>query len=324
VIDPLFVGIQAGDRRALARAITLVESERRVDMEASQELLGRLGTASSAGSAAAIRIGITGVPGVGKSTFIDRLGTLLIARQHRVAVLAIDPTSSLSGGSILGDKTRMAAMARDPNAFIRPSPGGQAVGGVGRRTREAILLCEAAGFDVVLVETIGVGQTEIAVSDMVDTFVLLMLAGAGDELQGIKRGIMELADVVVINKADGTNEPLARAAATEFGNALQLLPRRLAAWHPSVHTCSAQTGEGIEAVYAAVEAHRAALGTEGLATLRRDQAARWFEVTLRDLLVGEFMARPAVAGALPGLRAQVRAGELQPTAAALGLIHGGG
>jgi LAO/AO transport system kinase len=315
-LNQLVAGIGAGDRRTLAQAITLIESNRDEDLEASQQLL----EAISADTGSAIRIGITGVPGVGKSTFIDAFGSMLTNQGMKVAVLAVDPSSTVSGGSILGDKTRMDALSRDPNAFVRPSPGGGATGGVARYTREAILVCEAAGFDVVLVETMGVGQSEIAVAQMVDTFVLLMLTGAGDELQGIKRGIMELADLVVIHKADGANEQPAQVAAREYAGALALLPNRFAGWDPAVLTCSSQTGEGIDEVFAKIEAHRAALGDAGLAEFRREQALHWFDETLREMLVRDFLKRDHVAKSLPEIRTAVRSGQLQPTAAVLELL----
>lgn len=315
-LNQLVAGIEGGDRRFLAQAITLIESNRDEDLEAAQQLLD----AVSAETGRAMRIGITGVPGVGKSTFIDAFGVKLTRDGMKVAVLAVDPSSTISGGSILGDKTRMEHLSRDPNAFVRPTPGGSATGGVARHTRESILVCEAAGFDVIIVETIGVGQSEIAVADMVDTFVLLMLTGAGDELQGIKRGIMELADIVVIHKADGANEQPAKLAAREFQNALALLPNRTADWTPPVLTCSARTGAGIDEVFTTVQAHRTALGDTGLETLHHDQALHWFDATLRDLLVRNFLHRQDVADALPRIREQVHSGTVQPTAAVMQLL----
>jgi LAO/AO transport system kinase len=312
----LLDGVVQSDRRALAQAITLIESGRESDVTLSKELLESL----PPNSGTSIRIGITGVPGVGKSTFIARVGTLLTGRGHRVAVLAIDPSSTVSGGSILGDKTRMENLAQDPAAYIRPSPRATKSGGVARHTREAMLLCEAAGFDVILVETVGVGQSETAVADMVDTFVLFLLPGGGDELQGIKRGVMELADVVVIHKADGASQEPAQVAARQFESALQLLPRRNPQWARRVLTCSAVTGDGVEAVHESVLAHRAALGAEGLAQGRIRQSLSWFEDTLRDMLVESFLRRPEIAAALPRLRDRVRDGKIQPTAAALELL----
>lgn len=309
----LAAGVRKGDRKALAQAITLVESSRSEDSEGIQELLREIlpDTGSS------LRVGITGAPGVGKSTFIDVLGTQLTAKDHRVAVLAVDPSSSVSGGSILGDKTRMSKLAQNPKAFIRPSPAGTSVGGVARRTREAMLLCEAAGHDVVIVETIGVGQTETAVANMVDCFVLMLLAGAGDELQGIKRGVMELADVVVIHKADGKNEKAAQAARQEFATALQIL--RVGPC-PPVLCASSLTGHGVSHVWKAVRDHVHNLGEEGVAQRRRQQNLQWFEGALEELMREEFLSRADVAAALPKLRQQVLEGELQPMAAARQLL----
>ncbi len=309
----LAAGVNKGDRKMLAQAITLVESSRAEDTAAIQELLQ--GILPSTGKA--VRVGITGAPGVGKSTFIDALGTLLTEKHHRVAVLAVDPSSTVSGGSILGDKTRMSKLSGNQNAFIRPSPSGTTLGGVARRTREAMLLCEAAGYDVVIVETIGVGQTEIAVSNMVDCFVLMMLAGAGDELQGIKRGITELADVVLIHKADGNNQQAAEAARQEFAAAMQILrsgPR------PPVLCASSLTGDGISNLWKAVQDHVDHLGEEGMAKRRRQQNLQWFEGALEELMRQEFLGKDKVAEALPKLRQQVLEGQLQPMAAARQLL----
>ncbi len=311
-IDALLAGIRAGDRGALARAITLIESTRPADQEPGMELLVQLQPTT----AKALRIGVTGVPGVGKSTFLDAFGEHLTAAGLRIAVLAIDPTSSRSGGSILGDKTRMEQLSRNPQAFIRPSPGGLHPGGVARRTRETVTLCEAAGFDVILIETIGIGQSEISVADLVDTVILMVLAGAGDELQGIKRGIMELADILLVHKADGDNATPAALAATELAGAIRLLPRRFDSWQPTVHTCSAQTGSGIAETYQRVLDHRRALGEPGIEELRRQQSVQGFEDTLRDLVVSEFLSRPQVASQLDQLRRQVHDGSLHPRAAA--------
>ena len=312
----LVTAIASGERKALSQAITIIESSLDSDMARSEELLQDL----APNTGGAVRIGITGVPGVGKSTFIDALGTSLTREGHKVAVLAVDPSSSISGGSILGDKTRMERLSQDPDAFIRPTPGGDAVGGVARHTREAMLLCEAAGFDVLLVETIGVGQSELAVASMVDTFVLLLLAGAGDELQGIKRGVMELADIFVINKADGPNTEPALQAARQYTAALQLIPQRNPAWAPTVTICSSVHGDGIEDVYKQVLEHREALGSAGIAENRQDQALHWFDHTLREMVVSSFLARSEVCAALPGLREQVQSGALQPTAAVSRLL----
>ena len=265
----------------------------------------------------AVRLGISGAPGVGKSTFIETFGLHLIGAGHRVAVLAVDPSSSRSGGSILGDKTRMGDLARAEGAFIRPSPAGGTVGGVARRTREAMLLCEAFGFDVVLVETVGVGQSETAVDDMVDCFCLLVSPGGGDDLQGIKRGIMELADLVVVTKGDGDLANAAAHAASDYGHALQLLRRKWAAWEPKVVLTSATTGIGVAEVWAAVESHRDLLTSTGeLERRRRDQARAWLWSEVTGRLTSVFRADPEVSRLLPELERAVVAGELSPTTAA--------
>ncbi len=319
-VQELADGVRAGDRTLLARAITLVESRRGEDAEAAAELLQEILPETGA----ALRVGISGVPGVGKSTFIESLGEHLTEREHSVAVLAVDPSSTLSGGSILGDKTRMHRLARNDRAFIRPSPGGTTLGGVARRTREALLLCEAAGHDVVLVETIGVGQSEVAVAGMVDVFVLLALAGAGDELQGIKRGITEIADVVVITKADGDNADRAKNAAAQLRAALSMLPTP-AHGDPEVprpvHTCSAKTGDGLTRVWGAVLAvHASALDSGRLETRRHQQALGWMHHSLEDLLRERFEGHADVAAALPGISREVVDGRLEPTTAARRLI----
>lgn len=311
----LAAGIRSGDRTLLAQGITLVESTRLDHQDQAGELLAML--ASEAGGA--IRVGITGVPGVGKSTFIEALGMQLVQHGHRVAVLAVDPSSSRTGGSILGDKTRMAHLARDPRAFIRPSPTGGTLGGVASRTREALLLCEAAGFDVVLVETVGVGQSELVVAGMTDTFVVLMLAGAGDELQGIKRGLMELADVLAVNKADGDNAVPAQRAASTYRSALRLLHPPDAVWKPRVRTCSGLDGDGVAELWDDVLAHRGALGPL-LQEKRAAQELRWMWTLVEDRLGARFRSHPAVVAALPGLEAAVRDGSVPPTRAAQQLL----
>lgn len=309
--------ILRGDRKALARAITLVESTRTEDMDSAEQLLARL----SPQTGSAYRVGITGVPGVGKSTFIEALGTHLTGLGHRVAVLAVDPTSSVSGGSILGDKTRMDRLSRDPNAFVRPSPGGRTAGGVGRRTREAGLLCEAAGYDVLLIETIGAGQADIAVSDMVDFFLLLVLPGAGDDLQGIKRGVMELADGLVVTKADGENTEPAKRASRQLQLAIDLLHPGKAGWKPAVLIASAVENRGIEEVWDQIKRHHDLMKTSGgLWDRRRDQRVAWVGAALRDLLLEELFRSPEVAKMLPELQKQVLEGTLQPTAAARRLL----
>ncbi len=310
-VDALVAGLAAGDRACLAQAITRVESSKPSHRAEALELLARLVPQP------ALRVGLTGVPGVGKSTFIEALGLRLTAQGHRVAVLAVDPSSSRTGGSILGDKTRMSALAADPRAFIRPSPTSGVLGGVGGHTREAILLCESAGYDVVLVETVGVGQSETAVADMTDTFVALLLPGAGDQLQGIKRGLMELCDVVVINKADGEAKPAAERAAHEARMALHYVTPALPGWPPRVRTASALTGEGIEQVWQDVLDHRAALVAAGVLEPRRArQRVRWFQALVREALERRLRADPVVAAQLAELEAAVAAGTLAPSAAA--------
>ncbi len=305
--------IVAGDRRALARAITLIESTRSDHRLAAEALVERL----LPHTGRSVRIGISGAPGVGKSTFIEAFGKALTAKGKRVAVLAVDPSSGRSGGSILGDKTRMPELARDPHAFIRPSPSGGTLGGVARRTRETMLAAEAAGFDVVLVETVGVGQSETAVADMVDLFMLLLAPGGGDELQGIKRGIVELADILVINKADGDLRAAARRAASNYKMALTLVRGRSAHWQPRVMLASALAGEGIEEVWQAVLAHRAAMDAAGETGPRRArQAVAWMWDEVRESLLASLRDHPVVGAELTALEAAVSAGEMAPGVAA--------
>jgi LAO/AO transport system kinase len=305
-------GVRAGDRSALAQAITLIESRRPGDRAMADEVLAAL--LPEAGDSH--RVGITGVPGVGKSTLIDQLGTDLTAGGRRVAVLAIDPSSTRTGGSILGDKTRMQRLANDPAAFVRPSPTAGTLGGVGRTTRETMLLCEAAGYDVVLVETVGVGQSEVVVAEMVDTFVLLMLAGGGDQLQGIKKGVLELADVIAFNKADGDEAGRARAAVAELQTALHLLAPRDDGWATPVVTCSAMTDAGLDTVWDQIEAHRRHTQASGRwAERRRRQSVRWMWSLLEDRLMERFRADPRVQALLPDLEAAVAAGEITASAA---------
>jgi LAO/AO transport system kinase len=313
--------ILAGDRRALARAITLVESTRRDRRAAAAALLDGVLPATGA----AVRVGITGTPGAGKSTFIDELGTHLTAAGHRVAVLAVDPSSRRSGGSIMGDKTRMERLGRDPAAFIRPSPSSGTLGGVARRTREAAFLCEAAGFDVVLIETVGVGQSETVVADMVDCFVLLAAPGGGDELQGIKRGIMELADLIVVNKADGDLLPAAQRAVADHRHAVHLLRPKHPGWTVPVTAISALDGTGVDEAWAEVERlvqHLRADG--GLDRLRSAQAVAWMWSEMRERLVESFRRDERVAKRLADVEEAVRAGHLSPTTAAHELLaaHG--
>ena len=308
--------IAAGDRRALGRAITLIESRRADHRETAtallQKLLPRTGGAH--------RIGISGAPGVGKSTFIEAFGTHLIREGHKVAVLAVDPSSARAGGSILGDKTRMPDLARSPDAFIRPSPAGTTLGGVARRTGEAMLLAEAAGFDVVIVETVGVGQSEFAVADLVDTFVLLLSPAGGDDLQGIKRGIMELADIVVVNKADGALASAARHAAADYRAALALMRPKHADWQAKVLLASALDGTGIAEVWDAVRGHGDALGANGRAELRARQARRRMWTEVEETLVEALRRDADVRGLLGDLERAVGAGMTTPSAAARRLV----
>jgi LAO/AO transport system kinase len=307
----------AGDRRALAKAITLVESRRIADEAAATVLVNF--ALPHAGRA--LRIGLSGAPGVGKSTFVEAFGTWLTARGHRVAVLAVDPSSKRSGGSILGDKTRMVKLAQDPNAFIRPSPAGATLGGVARRTRESMLLVEAAGFDVVLVETVGVGQSETAVADMVDMFLVLVSPGGGDELQGIKRGIMELADLVVVTKADGDLLQAANRAAAEYRTALHLMRPKFEAWSADVRLVSSTQGTGIAEVWAGVETFRDTLTASGAWHRQRQaQTAAWLQTELREGLLSALTEDPAVSAELVKMEAAVAKGELAPPAAAKAIL----
>jgi LAO/AO transport system kinase len=316
-VDRLAEDVRAGNRRALAKAITLVESTRADHQAAAQRLLEVL--LPFTGQAA--RVGISGVPGVGKSTFIEAFGLYLISRGKRVAVLAVDPSSARSGGSILGDKTRMAHLSAAPDAFIRPSPSGGSLGGVARRTREAVLVCEAAGYDVILVETVGVGQSEYAVASMVDFFLVLMLAGAGDELQGIKKGILELADALAINKADGDNLRRAEQAATEYRGALRLFRHTTASWDPPVVTVSAIENRGMDTVWDIVEHHRTKLTASGeLNARRREQQHTWFWNMIDDGLKSHFLGRKDVQRRLPEMESAITNGKLTPTEAARRLL----
>jgi len=293
--------IRSGPRRALAKGITLIESLRAEDRERAQNLLGELlpYTGNS------IRIGITGVPGVGKSTFIESFGLHLLNQGKRVAVLAVDPSSPLAGGSILGDKTRMELLSRSENAFIRPSPAGSTLGGVAQRTRETMLLCEAAGFDVILVETVGVGQSEHQVAGMVDFFMLLMLPGGGDELQGIKKGILELADALIINKADGESLGLAKQAKQHYQNAMHLL-RHEGQWIPQVQTCSALKNEGISDVWEMIlEFWRSSDEAGELQHVREAQRLAWLRQLIQEGLQARFSAHPGVKAAIPEIESQV-------------------
>ncbi len=316
-LDAYERGVRSGDRTALGRAITLVESTRPDHQELAQELLVRLLPSSGT----AHRVGITGVPGVGKSTFIDELGTRLTAAGRRVAVLAVDPSSSRSGGSILGDKTRMSRLSTNPGAFIRPSPTSGALGGVARATREAIVVLEAAGHDVVLVETVGVGQSETTVANMVDTFLVLMLARTGDSLQGIKKGVLELADVLAVNKADGDHVADAELAAQELAGALHLIHPPESPWVPPVLTCSGETGRGLDDVWAAVERHRAVQESSGELEARRGrQRVEWMWAMVRERVLASFTDRPDVRERAGRLEAELRAGTTTATLAARELL----
>lgn len=317
-VADLASAIRNGERAALARAITLVESTRADHREQAQRLLLEL--IPDAGKA--MHVGITGVPGVGKSTTIEALGMYLIERGHRVAVLAVDPSSTRTGGSILGDKTRMARLAVHPDAYIRPSPTSGTLGGVARATRETIVLLEAAGFDVILVETVGVGQSEVTVADMVDTFVFLTLARTGDQLQGIKKGILELADVVVVNKADGEHAMEAKAAARELTAALRLIYPRETLWRPPVLTLSALTGDGLEQVWDTVEKHCATLRAAGeFEARRRAQQVDWTWAMVRDTVLDRVLSHPAVRGVRADVERRVRDGELTPALAAAEILE---
>ncbi|MCO4770370.1 MAG: methylmalonyl Co-A mutase-associated GTPase MeaB [Deltaproteobacteria bacterium] len=316
-IDDYATGVLAGDRTVLGRAITLVESRRPSDQDLAQELLTRL----LPHTGGAVRVGITGSPGVGKSTLLDSLGMHLVGQGHRVAVLAVDPSSSITGGSILGDKTRMSRLAVERSAFIRPSPSAASLGGVTRRTRETMLLCEAAGFDVVLVETVGVGQSETMVADMVDHFVVLTLPNSGDELQGIKKGVLELADVLAVNKADGDTLPDARRALRELQAALRYLRPRHEGWTPPTLMVSGLTEFGLSALWDAVRRHRDVLvDTGALETQRTAQMRHWMWAMIEERLLDAFRQAPAVQAELASLEEQVDAGSTTPSLAAAALL----
>jgi LAO/AO transport system kinase len=311
-VERLARDIRAGERTVLSRAITLIESKRadhrRTAAALTQALLRDTGNA--------VRVGITGAPGVGKSTMIDALGSMLTKQGRKVAVLAVDPSSRRTGGSILADKTRMAQLVNDANAFIRPSPSSGTLGGVAAKTRETMLLCEAAGYDVVLVETVGVGQSEIAVADMTDFFLVLALPGAGDELQALKKGVVELADMIAVNKADGDNLARAKLAASQYGAALHILSPLSPNWSPPVVTCSALNGTGIEALWAHVLDHRQKLTASGeLAKLRGEQQVKWMWTMLEERLFAPLRTDRALKAALPRIEADVAAGRLAPASA---------
>jgi LAO/AO transport system kinase len=312
-IEPLAAGIAAGDRATLARAITLIESKRADHRTAAHHLVQKLLPQTGK----AIRLGITGAPGSGKSTTIDALGTYLTTQGRKVAVLAVDPSSTRTGGSILGDKTRMPRLANDARAFIRPSPSSGTLGGVAARTRETMLICEAAGYDVVIVETVGIGQSETAVADMTDFFLALMLPGAGDELQGLKKGVVELADMIAVNKADGDNIERARLAASEYRAALNILTPRSEHWTPPVITFSALTGDGVDKLWQQVTSHRDKMTVSGeLAARRREQQVKWMWSMIEERLTSRLRADPAIRARLRQCETAVAQGSLAPTLAA--------
>jgi LAO/AO transport system kinase len=308
----LAAGIQAGERATLARAITLIESKRADHRKQAHLLVQEVLPATGK----AVRLGITGAPGAGKSTTIDALGTFLTAQGHKVAVLAVDPSSTRTGGSILGDKTRMARLAVDAHAFVRPSPSSGTLGGVAAKTRETMLLCEAAGYDVILVETVGIGQSETTVADMTDFFLVLMIPGAGDELQGLKKGIVELADMIAVNKADGDNIARAKVAAGDYRAALNILSPRSENWSPPVLTYSALTGDGIAQLWEQIVAHKDKMTASGeLSQRRREQQVKWMRSMLEERLTARLRSDPAVRGKLKTAEAAVAAGKLAPTLA---------
>jgi LAO/AO transport system kinase len=311
-------GVLAKNRRLVAKTITLIESSLPVHQERAKTIIDAL--LPYAGDA--VRIGITGVPGVGKSTYIESFGMTLVKQGHRVAVLAVDPSSSRSGGSIMGDKTRMERLSQELQAFIRPSPSGGTLGGVARRTRETMIVCEAAGFDVIIVETVGVGQSETTVASMVDFFLVLMLAGAGDELQGIKKGVLELADAIAINKADGNNIENAQKAKIEYEKALSLLTPSSKSWSPPVLTCSALTMDGIEEIWQTILSHRKKLEKSGeLPEKRRKQTLDWMWALVEEGLRDRFYRDPKVEKSLPQIIKAVEEGKTAPTVAAHELLY---
>ncbi|ARK31529.1 methylmalonyl Co-A mutase-associated GTPase MeaB [Halalkalibacter krulwichiae] len=316
-VDEYVNGIKANNRAILARAITLVESNADRHFTLAQDVL----TSIMSATGQSIRIGITGVPGAGKSTFIEALGVMLADKGHKVAVLAIDPSSSISQGSILGDKTRMDQLSRHPNAFVRPSPSGGTLGGVARKTRESLLLCEAAGYDIIIVETVGVGQSEITVRSMVDCFLVLMLTGAGDELQGMKKGIMEMVDIMLINKADGKNKIIAEKAKLEFERIVHMLPKTTEGWQTAVRAVSSIEGTGIKESWDTVEQFcKHMKETNQFQARRKEQAANWFHSLLEEQILKNFYENKEIQRTLPQLKQEVVNGDISATLAAITLL----
>lgn len=316
-INEITDGILSSNISYVSKAITLVESTRPEHQEQAQEIINKI----IKNSGNSFRLGITGVPGVGKSTFIERFGLEVIERGHKLAVLAIDPSSQLSKGSILGDKTRMEQLSVHPKAFIRPSPSSGSLGGVARKTKESIIICEAAGYDYIFIETVGVGQSETAVHQLTDFFLLLMLAGAGDELQGIKRGIMEMADGMVITKADGSNVDKAKAARTEYAKALHLFPPTESSWIPEVLTCSSTENKGIKEVYEMIDKYRRHTIANGFfETKRAGQTKQWLYQTINDALIERFYANPAIKEEILRIEKQLENNLINPYKAAMDLF----
>ncbi|MEM1405962.1 MAG: methylmalonyl Co-A mutase-associated GTPase MeaB [Bacteroidota bacterium] len=314
--DEYVDGILNGNRIVLSKAITLIESSAPADILLGEQVLNTI----LPNTGRSKRIGITGVPGVGKSTFIEAFGGLLTAGGHKLAVLTVDPSSQRTGGSILGDKTRMESLSNDPNAYIRPSPTGDSLGGVANKTRETLLLCEAAGFDIILIETVGVGQSETTVKGMVDFFLLLLLAGAGDELQGIKKGIMEMADAIVINKADGDNIQASKKAKIEFENALHLFPLSPSGWSPKVKLCSSVKNTGLEEVWSMILEYFNSVEDDWLKRQRQNQNVSWMKESISHLLKAGFYASPKVLKHLSAMEKKVKSGQITPFSAARKLI----
>lgn len=317
-VDEYIEGVLKGERVVLSRAITLIESNLPAHMELAQEILKQL----LPHTGKSVRVGITGVPGAGKSTFIETLGCQLCEKGHKVAVLAVDPSSTVTKGSILGDKTRMEQLSRNPRAFIRPSPSGGTLGGVTRKSRETILLCEAAGYDVLLIETVGVGQSEVTVRSMVDFFLLLMITGAGDELQGMKKGVIELADAIVINKADGDNKQKALMAKVDYDRILHFLRPATEGWITKGHTCSAYTGEGVEDVWRMIKKFQEITSVSGIfERRRRTQMLSWVQTMVQEYLQTMFMNHPAVIEKKPQIEQDVIEGRISATMAVKHLIE---